>query len=219
MIELKFKTFKRAPFFEIAKQLIKGRDKILDIGAGEGSFADYLQKLDIYLLEGNPASVAKLKKRYKNVFQGKLPDLPYENSFFDLIHISHVIEHLHPDDMYKTLKEMDRCCKPGGAIVVSTPLFWSGFYNDLSHIKPYDPLVLEKYFGALQKPNSTREVISKSYTVERLEYRYMEEIPDWNLYRCNGLVLFLLKVLTFLRRSIYKKYIRTGYTIVLRKAN
>ncbi|MDT0645181.1 class I SAM-dependent methyltransferase [Zunongwangia sp. F260] len=197
--------------------MVKPEDKVLDIGAGEGGFANYCQKKDIFLFDGNPESVAVLKEKYKNTFYGKLPILPFEKDFFDLIHMSHVIEHLAPEDAYKTLEEIGRCCKPGGKIVISTPLFWDGFYDDLSHIKPYNPLVIEKYLGDTKKKNLTRTDISGHFKKIRLEYRYREDFPEWELYKSKGVIKFLLKSLTFLRRKFYKKYSKTGYTIVLEK--
>ncbi|MDT0688341.1 class I SAM-dependent methyltransferase [Salegentibacter sp. F188] len=219
MIKTEFVTFSREPFFEIARELIQPGDKVLDIGAGEGDFADYCQKKDIYLYDGNPESVALLKEKHKNTFYGKLPLLPFEKDFFDLIHLSHVIEHLQPEDAYKTLEEMGRCCKPGGKIVISTPLFWDGFYDDLSHIKPYNPLVIEKYLGGAKKKNLTRTEITDQFKLLRLEYRYRENFPEWDLYKSSQLIKYLLKLITFLRRKFYKKYSRTGYTIVLEKQN
>src|SRR5690606_15521311 len=116
--------------------------KVLDIGAGSGLFSKYFKRNDFYLFDGNDITINELKRENKNVFQGELPIIPFQNNFFDLIHCSHVIEHLNPDVFYETLKEMDRCLKLGGHLIISAPLIWSGFYNDLSHVRPYNPKVI-----------------------------------------------------------------------------
>ncbi|MDT0687450.1 class I SAM-dependent methyltransferase [Autumnicola psychrophila] len=217
MINPDYITLKREPFFRIATELLSEESIILDIGAGDGKFAEYCNTEDIFLIDKNINTVKKLKEKYQNVFLGQLPQLPFENEFFDVIHISHVIEHLSPDELYLTLEEMSRCCKPGGAIVVSTPLMWHGFYNDLSHVKPYNPMVLEKYLCRSRNKNFSKSNISSSFSVERLEYRYLEKLPDLHLYNFSKIGYLIKRISIFIKRRLFKRYIRTGYTIVLRK--
>ncbi|MDT0650823.1 class I SAM-dependent methyltransferase [Autumnicola edwardsiae] len=214
----KFVTHNREPFFEIAKNLINSGDNVLDIGAGNGSFADFCKHEDVYLFEGNMISVKYLNTKYKNVFLGQLPELPFKDSFFDVIHMSHVIEHLEPQEVYDTLKEFDRCCKPGGVIVISAPLMWEGFYDDLSHVKPYNPYIFMKYMCSGNKNNYTREAITDKYSVENLQYRFQESRMFYGLKESKRLVAKLIfKIYEFLRVRGFKQYRKTGYTIVLRK--
>ena len=44
----------------------------------------------------NHYGCAALKKEFQNITYGRLPKLPYENESFDLIHSSHLVEHLQP---------------------------------------------------------------------------------------------------------------------------
>mgnify|MGYP003133308626 CR=1 FL=1 len=220
MINQKYITHQRAPFFEIAKEIIHPQDVVLDVGSGDGGFAVYCNRPDMFMLEGNPDSVKFLKTQFPNVVEGRLPMLPFDNEQFDVIHMSHVIEHLRPEEVYTTLKEFERCCKPGGAIVISAPLLWEGFYDDLSHIKPYSPGILKKYMCEGMVSNSTRSKISYQFKQERLEYRYLQK----NRYTAvnesaNIFNIFIFKVYQKLKRILFKEYERTGYTIVLRKEN
>jgi len=219
MIE-KYATHRREPFFEIANTLIKEENKVLDIGAGNGAFADFVGIDNIFLFEGNTKSVENLKLKYKNVEFGRLPLLPYEDEFFDLIHMSHVIEHLQPQEVYDTLVELNRCCKMGGAIIISAPLMWSGFYDDLSHIKPYNPYVLQKYLCHGNRDNLTREMISDKFNVELLHYRFREREIFYNIRRSSNIFFKIFyKVYRYLRKRGLKIYDKTGYTIVLRKSD
>src|SRR5690554_3328012 len=169
-----FVTSKREVFFEMANQHISGYSLVLDIGSGEGAFADYCKRKDFYLFDGNLKTVDNLKKRFPNVFYGELPKLPFESGFFDLIHCSHVVEHLEPQIFYDTLREMDRCLKAGGILVISSPLMWNRFFDDLSHVKPYQPVIYEKYLTNTNTINTTRTKISWDYVILNLEYRYYE---------------------------------------------
>ena len=215
----KYVTFAREPFFEIAKKLINEGDNVLDIGAGNGAFAEFCEYDTMYLFEGNSTSAEKLSSKYQNVENGCLPFLPYKNEFFNVIHMSHVIEHLQPQDVYDTLKEFDRCCKFGGAIVISAPLMWDGFYDDLSHIKPYNPSIFIRYLCSNEGQNYTREAISSNYIVESLQYRYLEKQMLYGFRKSNKILnKAFFKIYEFLRSRGLKQYRKTGYTIVLRKS-
>lgn len=216
MVDLNYATHAREPFFNIAKEIITENDKVLDIGAGNGKFADFCEREDFFLFEGNSQSALLLSKRFKNVEEGVLPILPYAKEFFDLIHMSHIIEHLNPQEVYDSLKEMNRCCKPGGRLVISAPLLWSGFYNDLSHERPYPPESFVKYMTKLG-PTATRSLISDKFKVERLQYRFLPHEREFRKRRTSKLIdKVLYKIQSYLK-SPEMQYERTGYTLVLKK--
>lgn len=221
MIDLKYTTQNRKVFFEIAKKHIITDSKVLDIGAGDGSFADYCEHKSIYLYDGNEESVNTLKEKYNNVFLGNLPKLPFENEYFNVIHCSHVIEHLEPQVFYDSLKEMDRCLKPGGVLIISTPLLWDSFYDDLSHIKPYSPYVLIKYLTDTGNNNLTRTKISTKYENIELIYRYYEKFYTEDLVSTKNNIasFFIKKFINLSYRAGLRKYEKNGYTIVLKKTS
>lgn len=219
MNEEKYYTHKREPFFEIANNYITKDSRVLDIGTGAGAFPIYCKRNDFYLFDGNQQTVDELRKTYSNVAFGLLPKLPFESDFFDVIHCSHVVEHLEPQVFYQTLVEMDRCLKIGGCIVISAPLMWSGFYDDLSHIKPYGPEIYKNYLCSGQKNSRTRDLISSSYKREQLVYRYLPTNNDFNFYntKSNRLVTLVVKILNKLKSKGFSFLEKTGYTIVLKK--
>jgi len=217
-MDKRYITHKREVFFQIAKDLIKKNSKVLDIGSGNGSFAEYCERPDIYMLEGNSESAYTLKLKYTNVYESRLPSIPFENDMFDLIHMSHVIEHLEPEEVYQTLVEFDRCCKKDGYLVISAPLMWEGFYDDLSHIKPYQPYIFKKYLCGFGSDNFSRPAISKNYNVERLTYRYKERYRLFAIKNSKKLFdRFIFKIYNLLKIRGFKEYRKTGYTIVLKK--
>lgn len=220
MIDLKYATHKREPFFEIAKNYILPKSLVLDIGAGDGSFSRYCDRKDFFLFDGNEKTVEGLKKGKLNATFGKLPILPFMDNFFDLIHCSHVVEHLQPQELYDSLIEMDRCLKKGGFLVISTPLYWEGFYDDLSHHKPYNPFVFIKYLCNESKGNYSRAHVSSNFEVKRIQYRY--RLTDFFepvlTIKSKGLPRLIFKVINSVSfRTGLKKIEKTGYTIVLKK--
>ena len=125
----------REPYFDIAaKYLPKDIGAIVvDIGAGNGYFADYLHLKEkyknIYLLDGNKDTIQELRnKKYKKATYYVAPSrLPFKKDEVEFIHCSHFIEHLLPDELYIFLREINRIIKPGGILVISTPMLWGGF--------------------------------------------------------------------------------------------
>jgi len=193
MINKKYITHKREIFFEIAKKYISKDSRVLDIGAGNASFSRICEREDFYLYEGNPSTYNSLKSKYKNVVLGHLPKLSFEDNFFDVIHCSHVVEHLETEVFYQTLVEMDRCLKNNGKLIISAPLFWKGFYDDLSHIRPYPPAIFKNYLCAQENDQRTRPIISTDYEMVEEVFRYKEIDFFENIY--NNKVGIILKVI------------------------
>ena len=218
----KFATFDRYPFYEIAKKYCKPGYRILDIGAGHGDFASYIDFEDIYLIEGNTKNYELIKQRWQNVYEHVLPKkMPFRDNFFQVIHSSHLIEHFYPEQLYEFLADVDRILDKGGYLIISTPLFWEGFFDDLSHIRPYSPAVIEHYLTKKEHSNvpRTRLTISGQYEVLELQYRYhLRAVPIINISWSNNFLKKLTYRLTqFLRNHNVGVWEKTGYTIVFRK--
>src|SRR6186713_1245908 len=222
----KYLTLERRPFFEFAANYIKkGSPVILDIGSGEGDFFQYLKERGIntentHLLDGNNATVEKNKELTdKSVFYLAPDAFPFEDSSVDFIHMSHLIDNLWIQDFYKFLLELNRVLKPGGILVVSTPLLWPNFYDDLSHTKPYNPYVFYKYF-VQQARNNRFEKIQSIYSVENLIYLYYELPLDegWSS-TSPALDSLFISSRRILRKLGIKRLKKNGYTLVLKKSN
>ena len=129
-----------------------------------------------------------------------------------------MVEHLTPEILYDTLKEIDRCCAPDGVIVISAPLLSDSFYDDLSHVKPYNPAVFIKYLCNGDGFNLTREMISDQYAMEKLEYRLKERILFQGLKNSRSFFAkSFYRLYTLLRKNGFSFYERNGFTLILRK--
>lgn len=219
MINKKYITHDRSPFFELAREFIKDDSVVLDIGCGNAAFSNHFNRNDFYLFDANETTIEGLKLQHKNVCLGLLPSLPYPNDFFDIIHCSHVVEHLESTVFYNTLVEMDRCLKRGGCLIISAPLMWSGFYNDLSHVRPYNPRIYNNYLCGNQKKSRTRDLISTNYKQVDLVYRYLDTNEKFDSFnnKNNRIIIFFIKFLNEIKKKVFVPLEKTGYTIILKK--
>lgn len=218
-------TRSRYLFYDIAAKYLPTNKEaiILDIGSGEALFASYhnLENKyeNIYLLDGNKEIINHLRKGFNNAILYTAPErLPFKDSTVSYIHCSHLVEHLYFQELYELLREIDRVLEKNGILVISSPLFYYGFYNDLSHTKPYNPTVFLKYLCYRGK-NRSKMMISEYYSVLELVYRYKtldnyDEGWGSSLQLVDFLIYFTKRILTKLKIKYYKK---TGFTLVLKK--
>jgi len=110
--------------------------KVLDVGCGEGrhifGILNEFENVYCYGLDQDVPSLDKCKEGLEffkeldlndTVFQeGSVYKLPFEESFFDLIICSEVLEHL--DDYHGAINEIYRVLKPGGKFLTSVPSYW-----------------------------------------------------------------------------------------------
>lgn len=186
----------RKATFRFAASFIEQNAKVLDIGCGSGEFADLLGKEDIHLMDWNEETVRTLRKRWMNVYCASLPDVPFPPDSFDVIHCSHVMEHLQPESVHQALCNMDRCLCDGGVLILSFPLLHSGFYDDLSHVKPYNSQVFLHYLVKSSNRSRTRQLIRGSYALIDQMYRYKVKPPPTLYVQTKGIQgLILRKIL------------------------
>lgn len=96
--------------------------RVLDIGCATGLFLSFMKKRgwETYGVEiCQSAAEYGNSKRGVNIFTGTLDKAEYPDSFFDVIHLSHVIEHINDPDLF--IAAIYRLLKPGGVIYCTTP--------------------------------------------------------------------------------------------------
>ncbi len=98
--------------------------KILDVGAGSGVWSDLLfstyKNLDALEIFEPYIHEFKLRDRYRNVFTGDI--LKFDFSFYDLLIMGDVLEHLHYMDAYILLQKIDSLQK---SCVVAVPYLYA----------------------------------------------------------------------------------------------
>jgi ubiquinone/menaquinone biosynthesis C-methylase UbiE len=141
-------------YSEIRKILdtFENKSDILDVGSGLADFADFTfkayPKIKITCVDINESLVKlAIKKGYRGQV-AEITKLPFETEQFDVVHCSHVIEHLAYPAIVRALDEMLRVTKKGGVLILRSPLILNHrFYNDIDHIRPYPPAAILNYFN------------------------------------------------------------------------
>jgi ubiquinone/menaquinone biosynthesis C-methylase UbiE len=122
------KTFEVLSKTMIFKKLIKtisvDNGKVLEIGFGSGNLIKTLlnKKCRYYGMEISQSAIVTAKRKYKDQVEVNLikkNQIPYDNEFFDLIIMSHSLEHIEEEE--KILEEIKRTLKKNGLIIIGVP--------------------------------------------------------------------------------------------------
>ncbi|MFP5240635.1 MAG: class I SAM-dependent methyltransferase [Acidobacteriota bacterium] len=118
--------------------------RVLDVGAACGEFMHILGRQNpgwkVTGLEPNAKAVETGRKLFgADLVQGTLEDNPFEEGSFDLVILTHVIEHVpSPTD---TLARINRLLAPGGLL-----------YGETENLDAPDAKVMGKYWGLFHIP-------------------------------------------------------------------
>lgn len=104
---------------------LRPTDVVLEVGCNKGKFLGELTKqlpdANIYGIDVNEHAISETKKNARGTFQVMdATKLAFPAKKFDKAFMVHVLEHI--PDMKGTLKEMHRVIKPGGMLIVTSPL-------------------------------------------------------------------------------------------------
>lgn len=123
-----------------------GANKLLDVGAGNGDFLARASEAgwQVEGLEPDPHACTGASSRGLKMHQGNLTNIQFPDNYFDVVTLSHVIEHVHdPVDM---LQSCFQIIKPGGLLWLATPnlgsLGHSHYRNAWHDLDPPRHLVL-----------------------------------------------------------------------------
>jgi len=107
-----------------------GRQRIVDVGCGEGAATDLVKRLDpgntVIGIDWSAMALAQARQRGVLVAQGGIDSLPLPDASVDVVIMSELIEHLVDTDA--AAEEARRVLRPGGTLLLSTPNL-AAWYN------------------------------------------------------------------------------------------
>lgn len=175
-------------------------DKVLDIGAGIGSFLDSIKPFNFssFALEASEYGLKRLREKNINSLEFFLENnkrLPFQDNEFSLVLFNQVIEHLEKNTGEYYIKEIIRVLEPGGVAIVKSPSKYTKIWRtDPHHIycwKPFEPQKeVEKYEKDIAK------IILHRVTLEPwMMVKYNPKIIDaWHKYNKYPVLRIFFKV-------------------------
>lgn len=106
---------------KVAKFTGRHYGKVLDIGCGTGDRLHVFREMGFETYGVEPSDSANYAKEHMklNVFKGDLFSVHFQDNFFDIITLYHVLEHTH--NPTKVCQEIYRILKKGGHLVIQVP--------------------------------------------------------------------------------------------------
>jgi pseudaminic acid biosynthesis-associated methylase len=104
---------------ELNQAFVGGMDRsirVLEVGSNVGNQLLMLQQMGfkrLYGIEVQPYAVELSKTRTKgiNIIEGTAFDIPFKDSYFDLVFTSGVLIHISPSDIAAAMTEIHRCTR------------------------------------------------------------------------------------------------------------
>lgn len=171
----------------------RGGGNLLDVGCGGGSYLYRLKRWgwNVYGVEPSTAGASQARSLGLNVYQGQIKEAGFRDSFFDVVRLSHVLEHL--TDPRGTFCEIKRILKPDGMVYVTVPnarslnfrLFGENWYGlDVPrHVVSYSPKALRFLCDAAGFEIIRMRFRSGPFNFVRSVKYYLEEKSDhWPMW-------------------------------------
>ncbi|WP_084161695.1 class I SAM-dependent methyltransferase [Methylocaldum szegediense] len=178
------------------------RSKVLDVGFGSGEFLSYARDAGWTAVgvDIDPEVIKNGRSKGFLVRHGGIEAYADEKESFDLITISHVIEHLH--DPVNTLSQAYTLLKPGGILWLATPNIdsygharygrhWRGL-EPPRHLVVFNPKALRKLLSDLgfqqirliSQASATRFLFAASERIKKGIDPYDERhhVPSWRAW-------------------------------------
>lgn len=134
--------------YEYTKSILSDGDQILEVGFGWAGGARILRGTDTSYegIEVSSEAVEQARKTFNAAgmnfqrYDGR--HIPFDDSSFDIVLSSHVLEHV--DDPNGYLSDIKRVTRPGGKVIVVTP---NGFHRVKPGERPWNRFHLREYDG------------------------------------------------------------------------
>jgi SAM-dependent methyltransferase len=189
---------------------------LLDVGCGRGRFHDIIVSAGWKYVgvDVNPATVDRNRALGREVYT----PAGFENSKVaaDAILLSHIVEHFDYSSLIGFLNTYLPHLKMGGLLMILTPFYHRGFYDDFDHVKPYNPGALRQI---LCRSSDQTQGITLESTFQEVGLWFKRD-PVWHSHRSSKwshLFTVPLSLASTLSFGMVGKL--TGYGMILRRVS
>ncbi|MFH1211705.1 MAG: class I SAM-dependent methyltransferase [Candidatus Woesearchaeota archaeon] len=123
--------------------------KVLDIGCSHGGFLNFVSNIrpDLKLYGTDISDVSKLLPKKIHFIQADIVNDELKEKGFDFIVSIHLIEHLDPGDVQAVFNKAYGLLNKNGHCLFLAPRLSQRFYDDPTHIRPYNKGSLTRLFS------------------------------------------------------------------------
>lgn len=179
--------------------------RILDIGSGYGDKIDELISLGFTNVSGveiNKTLVEHACAKGLNVSSVDNFEMAQYKEAYDVLVMSHIIEHFQYQDLIEFMEMYIGCLKPGGLLLIATPVMNTTFYDDFDHVKPYTHVGILSIFGG----KATQVQYHSAHTLELVDLYYLRLAYQLKYYRALDLKTNLYRIPRTINRLFHLIY-------------
>lgn len=190
--------------YAIIKKHIK-TGNALDIGSGTGHFLNYLNKKrwNIQGIEPNKDAADFARENFKLEINNESKLGEFENGFFDLVTMWHVLEHVH--DLNERLAQIHRILNTKGLLIIALPNHES--YDSKYYVKYWAGYDVPRHLYHFSKDDVFRLAEKHNFRVEnivpmKLDSFYVSFLSE-KYKRANGCLIrtFFIALLSNLKNT------------------
>lgn len=174
---------------KVIKNLLKDIDKnasILEVGSGYCQKTEFLNSIGFNNITGveiNKTLVEQAKIKNFNVYTLEDFENICKGKKFDVLFLSHIIEHFQYQDLKQFLEQYLEYLKENGYLLIATPVLNDNFYDDFDHVKPYTHLSILSVFGA----HGSQVQFYSKHQIKLLDLNYIRIAYRLKFYRALAL--------------------------------
>lgn len=172
--------------------------RILDVGCNNGLYLHLLKNLgwQVWGVEIDRNAYKLAKELNINIFCGNLEEAGFSESFFDVVRLNQVLEHI--PDPKKTIKEARRILKKDGKLYISVPnarsfafFLFKDAWLGTGHVQGFSPCSMKRFCRDLGlKIKSMRFSSSKNLLIMGINYFFKAIGKD--IFLKNGFILRII---------------------------